>query len=219
MSADSFATTTTQLPDSSVPSSKTLADQVNQACPLCNSQHALVKCSKFLKSSVDERSEFIRSKSLCFGCFKSGHVSSGCRNRSTCKECGRRHHTLLHGVKPRSTPGKQPDPQAHENQQSSSKKDTPSEKPPVKESASSNLISVVHGSAGESASVITNCRIVQVILFHKNNPVKTVKVYALLDDASDTTFVTTQVQHELGIESVETSLDLSTMLGRERLTV
>ena len=122
-------------------------------------------------------------------------------------------------MKPRSTPSKQPNPKAHENQQSSDKKETFSEKPPVKESASSNVISVVHSSAGESAGVITHCRIVQVILFHKNNPVKTVKVYALLDDASDTTFVTTQVQRELGIEGVETSLDLSTMPGRERLMV
>ena len=57
------------------------------------------------------------------------------------------------------------------------------------------------------------------MLFHKDNPDKEVKVYALLDDASDTTFVTTQVQHELGIEGVETSLNLSTMLGRETLSV
>ncbi|PFX24881.1 hypothetical protein AWC38_SpisGene10528 [Stylophora pistillata] len=177
------------------------------------------KCSKFLKSSVDERSEIIRSKSLCFGCFKSGHVSSGCRNRSTCKECGRHHHTLLHGVKPRSIPSRQPNPMAHENQQSSNKKETPIEKLPVKKSASSNLISVAHSSAGESASLITHCRIVQVILFHKNDPLKTIKVYALLDDANDTTFVTTQVQRELGIEGVETSLDLSTMLGRERWSI
>ena len=175
--------------------------------------------ANFLKSLVDERSQIIRSKSLCFGCFKSGHVSSGCQNSSTCKECGRCHQTLLHGVKPRSTLSKQPNPKAHENQQSSSKKETPSEKPPVKESASSNLISVVHSSAGESTSLITNCKIFQVTLFHKNNPVKTVKVYALSDDVSDTAFITTQLLRELGIEGVEPSLDLSTMLGRERLTV
>ena len=117
--------------------------------------------ANFLKSLVDERSQIIRSKSLCFGCFKSGHVSSRCQNPSTCKECGRYHHTLLHGVKPRSTLSKQPNPKAHENQQSSSKKETPSEKTPVKESASSNLISVVHSSAGESTSLITNCKIFQ----------------------------------------------------------
>lgn len=107
-------------------------------------------------------------------------------------------------MKPRSTSSKQPNPKAHENQQFSDKKETPSEKPPVKESASSNLISVVHSSAGGSTGVITHCRIVQVILFHKNNPLKAIKIYALLDDASNTTFITTQ---------------LSTLLGRERLMV
>jgi len=56
-------------------------------------------------------------------------------------------------------------------------------------------------------------------LFHKESPLKTVKVYALLDDASDTTFVTTQMQHKLNIEGVETCLDLCTMLGRKRLAV
>lgn len=122
-------------------------------------------------------------------------------------------------MKPRSTSSKQPNPKAHENQQFSDKKETPSEKPPVKESASSNLISVVHSSAGGSTGVITHYRIVQVILFHKNNPLKALKIYALLDDASNTTFITTQVQRELGIEGIEISLDLSTLLGRERLMV
>ena len=50
-------------------------------------------------------------------------------------------------------------------------------------------------------------------MFHKKNTDKAIQVYALLDDASDTTFVTTQVQRELGINGVQTSLDLSTMLA------
>ena len=58
-----------------------------------------------------------------------------------------------------------------------------------------------------------------VDLFHKANPEKQIKVYALLDDASDTTFVTTQVKEKLGREGVLTSLNLSTMLGREVLEV
>ncbi|XP_078347357.1 uncharacterized protein LOC144632559 [Oculina patagonica] len=207
-SANTFATSTTPPPNSFVPPSP--ANQEAQACPLCDGRHALAKCNKFLKSSVDERSDIIRSKGLCYGCFKTGHLSSGCINRSTCEECGRRHHTLLHGVKRRTTAS---NPQDTQNTQQAS-----SEKPPVAESASSNLINVAHSSAAEPA-VITNCRIIQVILFHKENPEKEVKVYALLDDASDTTFVTTQVQRKLGIEGVETSLDLSTMLGHERITV
>ena len=217
LSANSFATAASPPVNSLVPSSKPPADQ---NCPLCNARHDLAKCSKFLKSSVDERSEVIRSKGLCYGCFKSGHVSAGCRNRSICKECGRRHHTLLHGVKPRSTEcSPQPEPKLQETQQTSSRNESLGEKPPVAESASSHLISVVHSSAAESASVITNCRIIQVMLFHKDNTEKAIKVYAILDDASDTTFVTTQVQRELGIKGVQTSLDLSTMLGRQRIAV
>ena len=73
--------------------------------------------------------------------------------------------------------------------------------------------------AADPIHIVTNCRIVEVVLFHKDNPEKEMKVYALLDDARDTTFVTTQVQQELGVEGVKTSLDLSTMLGREKLMV
>ena len=220
LSANSLVTSGTPHPSDLASLTKPFADQTDQACPLCNGQHALIKCSKFLKSSVDERSEFICSKALGFSCFNSGHMSSGCRNRSICKECGRRHHTLSHGVKPKSTEiCPQPDRKSQESQHPSNKNEPLSKKPPVAGSASSNLISVTHSSATEFASIITNCQIIQVLLFHNDNPAKAIKVYALLDDASDTTFVTTQVQRELGIKSVESSLDLSTMLGRQRIAV
>ena len=127
---------------------------------------------------------------------------------------------MLQGVKQRSTKASpHPEPKPQETQQTSNRKESPGVTLPLAESASSHLIRVAHSSAVESASVITNCRIVQVILFHKDNTEKAIKVYALLDDASDTTFVTTQVQRELGIKGVQTSLDLTTMLGRQRIAV
>ncbi|XP_020611249.1 uncharacterized protein LOC110049762 [Orbicella faveolata] len=215
-SASAFAVSSTQPPDNFVPPSKPPAEQTDQTCPLCNSQHTLVKCNKFLKKSVDDRSEFLQNKGLCYGCFGKGLMSSGCRNRATCKECGRHHHTLLHIVNPNN---QQPDSKLPATPQASNKKETPSEKSPPSDTANSNLISVVNNSSSEPGNVITNCRIVQVVLFHKESPLKTVKVYALLDDASDTTFVTTQMQHKLNIEGVETCLDLCTMLGRKRLAV
>lgn len=45
------------------------------------------------------------------------------------------------------------------------------------------------------------------------------KVYALLDDASDTIFVTTKVQEVLGLKGVDTKLTLSTMSGKEVISV
>ena len=149
-------------------------------------------------------------------------MSAGCLDRFTCEECGRRHHTLLHGVKPKSS-NPQPDTKAKSSVLQPKKKEPHkedrSERKPAPESSYSNAISAAHSSVPGNASLITNCRIVLVDLFHKANPERQIKVYALLDDASDTTFVTTQVQEKLGIEGVQTSLNLSTMLGREVLEV
>ena len=150
-------------------------------------------------------------------------MSAGCLDRFTCEECGRRHHTLLHGVKPKSS-NPQPDTKAKlsvlQPKKKEPQKEARSESKPAPESSNSNAISAAHSSVPGNASLITNCRItVLVDLFHKANPEKKIKVYALLDDASDTTFVTTQVQEKLGIEGVQTSLNLSTMLGREVLEV
>ena len=58
-----------------------------------------------------------------------------------------------------------------------------------------------------------------VFVSHRDYPKKEAKVYALLDDASDTTFITTKVQQALGIEGVETELTLSTMSGKEVISV
>ena len=53
---------------------------------------------------------------------------------------------------------------------------------------------------------------------HRDYPKKEAKVYSLLDDVSDT-FITTKVQQALGIEGVETELTLSTMSGKEVISV
>ena len=202
--------------------SKIASEKSYQPFPLCEGQHSLVKCSGFLKKSVDQRSDVIREKGLCYGCFKRGHMSAGCRDRFTCEECGRRHYTLLHGVKPKSS-NPQPDTKAKSSvlqpKKKKPQKEARSESKPAPESSNSNAISAAHSSVPGNASLITNCRTVLVDLFHKANPERQIKVYALLDDASDTTFVTTQVQEKLGIEGVQTSLNLSTMLGREVLEV
>ena len=55
-------------------------------------------------------------------------------------------------------------------------------------------------------------------MFRKSQPELKVKVYALLDDASDTTFIKTNVKDKLGIPGVSSRLIISTMLGSEELT-
>ena len=69
-------------------------------CPACSNGHNLEKCPEFKSKTLDQRREFVLSQGLCFGCFKKGHLSSGCKSRMKCGECSKSHPTLLHGIKP-----------------------------------------------------------------------------------------------------------------------
>ena len=78
-------------------------------CPICEGNHSAVKCNKILNASPVERYDTFLSKGLCFRCAKSSHLSRNCPSKSTCGECGKRHHTFLHRNKPT---GKDSKPQA-----------------------------------------------------------------------------------------------------------
>ena len=112
---------------------------------------------------------------LCFSCFKTNHVSSECRSRSTCDKCSKQCHTQQSpSTGPPQGPPEQPQP------------------PFTDESAHSNATSTVNSTAGVLSSA-TTCRIVPVVLYQKDNPSNEVKTYALLDDARDTTFITNKI--------------------------
>ena len=179
-------------------------------CPICEDKHFIAKCPTFIKATADERFEMLKKLRLCFSCFKGNHVSSECRTRSTCDKCSKQHHTLLHGSTPKQSPSTGPPRGPPEQSQP--------QPPPADESANSNATSTVNSTAGVLSSA-TTCRIVPVVLYHKDNPSNEVKTYALLDDASDTTFITNKLKNEIGIEGVSTSLNLCTIHGREVVPV
>ena len=54
-----------------------------------------------------------------------------------------------------------------------------------------------------SPVIIPNLKIVPAFVSHRDLPEKEAKVYTLLDNASDTTFVTTKVQQALTIEGIQ----------------
>lgn len=66
-------------------------------CPLCQADHGLFKCEKFLKMKLNSRSEFVRGNMLCQICLRSGHVSEKCpKPQYACKKCpGESHNTLV----------------------------------------------------------------------------------------------------------------------------
>ena len=61
--------------------------------------------------------------------------------------------------------------------------------------------------------------IVLVVVHHMDCPHVDVSVYVLLDDESDSTFVTNSTLKELGLEGTEVSPKLNTMHGKESIPV
>ena len=59
--------------------------------------------------------------------------------------------------------------------------------------------------------------IVPAVVHHMDRPHVEVSVYALLDNGSDSTFVTNSTLKELGLEGTEVSLKLNTMHGKESI--
>lgn len=66
------------------------------SCPFCSDAHLLYQCKGFSHESVQNRREFIEKKRLCFNCFGANHSAIQCNRQTSCKRCGRRHHSLLH---------------------------------------------------------------------------------------------------------------------------
>ncbi|XP_062538569.1 uncharacterized protein LOC134206852 [Armigeres subalbatus] len=64
-------------------------------CAACSGIHLLHLCSVFQKLTVSDRESLLRTSSLCRNCLKAGHLAKDCQSKFSCKNCKKRHHTLL----------------------------------------------------------------------------------------------------------------------------
>ena len=68
-------------------------------CPVCStSSHPLFRCNNFREWAAKRRNDYVKEHKRCFNCLEQGHRLSDCPSKSTCRQCDRRHHTLLHDV-------------------------------------------------------------------------------------------------------------------------
>ena len=75
----------------------TLLDPREQSCAFCRAPHALWKCDKFIKESIENRWNLVKTAKLCFNCLGT-RIARECRSKTRCSYCDGRHHSLLHGV-------------------------------------------------------------------------------------------------------------------------
>ena len=161
-------------------------------CAMCGKAHELESCNNYMDMEVKARKEFAKTKGLCFGCLGRGHLSRDCKRRKKCDSCKRAHPTSLHGdLKGES---KETEPSRTENQ-----------------TEQRTAYCTKSGTSKEERDGIVSSMIIPVWLQHANHPENAVLVYALLDDQSDSTFVSENTLSNLGIEGHPKQISLSTM--------
>ncbi|KAL1235274.1 Uncharacterized protein TSPI_04200 [Trichinella spiralis] len=71
---------------------------VRKACFICEEDHAIENCPKFICMSPKERITNVKKLGLCFLCLKKGHLATTCKAKLRCRveECSKRHHPLIH---------------------------------------------------------------------------------------------------------------------------
>ena len=72
------------------------AQSITVKCTLCNNDHPLYLCACFKEKTPEQRMDLVRQNKLCFNCLSSKHLSSTFPSRKSCRDCGAKHHSLLH---------------------------------------------------------------------------------------------------------------------------
>ena len=146
-------------------------------CSCCGlSYHSPFKCETFISLSPEERRNLTQRKTLCMNCLRGGHRARDCLSKRNCATCNKRHHTLLHGANFRfQNPSRNP---------SANLQAEPSDTSPHEPTDQNTSQTVSANQAAQKTLMMT--AMVRVVGIKE--PVR-----ALLDTASDTSYVTEEV--------------------------
>ncbi|XP_045535019.1 uncharacterized protein LOC123721194 [Papilio machaon] len=165
----------------------------SKRCGICKQEHRLYECNKFKCLPVDERIAKTSLLKLCTNCLRSGHQSYQCR-LGGCRICRRKHNTLLHKPQVQQTP--QSNTQSvHTTPSTAHSKTNSTENSPNSDhdSTASRPSTVVSMTAASNNQALLSTALVKVT--HKG---KTVKMRALLDCGSQSSFISDRAQRKIG---------------------
>lgn len=145
------------------------------SCPLCQKGHRIIDCETFKMLSIDNKLSEVSRLKLCSNCLRRGHEVTNCR-LGPCRLCNQKHNTMLHKDKNSNN-------HSHYNKDDSS-------------SSSQVITSPKSLSVQSSSQVLLGTALIKVI-----NPVnnQTYIARALLDAGSQTSFITEDLKHKIGL--------------------
>ncbi|XP_029171148.1 uncharacterized protein LOC114940595 [Nylanderia fulva] len=159
------------------------ASTVSFACPLCKANHLLYQCSTFLKQTPSQRFDFIKQRKRCLNCFSSKHSVKDCSNSRVCRQCNKRHHTLLHFDN--STPPVQ------------------TESPPA---TSANVNEVMSHLLSKTVAPNSNILLATARVRVYSPVGRFITARALLDQGSVSTFITESLAQRLRLSKINRSM-------------
>ena len=140
-------------------------------CPVYNGSHRVFKCDKFIKMQPKQRLTQAKQLGLCFNCLQLFTKNHTCSNQ-TCRQCHRRHHTLLHLDK--------------QKQNSNDKRSTTRNPPADAKGTNAEVNSYCSFKGRPRNHILLATAIIDV----KNKAGQYVPCRALLDSASQSHFIT-----------------------------
>ena len=172
-------------------------------CLCCNKDHDIDSCSEFLAKSPYHRKLFVVSKRLCFGCYSSEHSLSNCQRKRVCQQenCGGAHPTALHGTHKFKVRNKS----SKESSGTTSSKEISNGCTKASEESFSTTIA--------KNNTIMCLSVLPMMLHHKNNPEKALKVYGMLDNCSQGSFISQDMLHMFDVKGISTRISIKTLTG------
>ena len=153
-------------------------------CVICGtSDHVIEDCVKFKGMTVYSRLDLSKSNKLCFNCLIPYHCARDCRKHQRCSFCSKKHAMLLHQDVYKTN----------------------------EDNTDSNVSAIV-GRAECSTSSSTECiglPIVPVKVKDKNGEL--IVIHAFLDNGSNMSFCSRDLQDQLGIEGQRSKFFLTTL--------
>ena len=161
--------------------------------------HEITECKAFSEMTVGEREDWIFEERLCFRCLSPDHVASACKESIKCSICGsERHSDLLHLSR------------EEKKERVAKDRETLVENP---KNVNPKCTSVCKGSSGG----LSCSKIVLVDIYWEDRPDDVHRVYAIMDDQSNASLITTNLADKLDAKGPEWRYYLSTCGGEKEV--
>ena len=186
----------------------TTSENCEPTCILCDGHHFLSRCPTFLNKTTLQRRDYIKELKRCLNCFSAKHSVAECQNKSKCRICQKRHHSLLHLNSPTASANlaNVKSETTNENLDSFEEaRDSESDSP----SQALSLSSISRGGPVASVLLATSKIIV------RSDAGREQAVRALLDQGSEVTFMTTKLAQALKVQQSRTLTTISAVGGTE----